>query len=390
MANEVYANGMEIACKAGTGKVIAAFPDVCMTPPENPATPPGIPVPYLNTGFASDTTGGSKNVKISYKEIMLKNKSCFKTSTGDEAGCAAKKGVVSSKNKGKVYFIKWSMDVKLEGKNVDRHFDMTTNNHGSPTANEAVPWLYTDKQVLSPDSKCGGDIKKKADACEGKEEPHCPGVLSRNTEDLKKQVKLAPTKRRAEVRALDSGKIGKESRTSKAAKAATKEANNDECVKKSRCQLKPYVPLKRKGQPECCPGQRPHHIPPQACFKGKGVTVKKYNKDRALCVCMEGTSQHYGSHGKNHAAIDFLAGANGIKPNDNCTIADYNNICAAAVAKQCGCDPECIEQQLSESLKPTNRKIRHAHSKSNHSVSDKDKAALKKKFKALSKALTGR
>ena len=86
-----------------------------MTPPENPATPPGVPVPYPNTGLASDTTDGSKSVQISGKEIMLKNKSYFKKSMGDEAGCAAKKGCVTSVNRGKVYFIAWSMDVKVEG-----------------------------------------------------------------------------------------------------------------------------------------------------------------------------------------------------------------------------------------------------------------------------------
>jgi hypothetical protein len=34
---------------------------------------------------------------------MLKDKSVFKTSTGDEAGSAPKKGVVTSKIKGKVF-----------------------------------------------------------------------------------------------------------------------------------------------------------------------------------------------------------------------------------------------------------------------------------------------
>jgi hypothetical protein len=165
MANKVFANGMEIACKAAAGKVICAFPDVCMTPPENPATPPGVPVPYPNTAMASDTTNGSKSVKISDKEIMLKDKSCFKTSTGDEAGSAAKKGVISSKNKGKVYFIKWSMNVKVEGENVDRHLDMTTNNHASPQANEAVPWPYIDAIAMAkkdhPCKEMAEDIKAK-------------------------------------------------------------------------------------------------------------------------------------------------------------------------------------------------------------------------------------
>jgi hypothetical protein len=97
MSNQVYANGMEVACKAAAGKSICAFPDVCFTPPLTPATPPGVPIPYPNTGMASDCSGGSTTVKISGKEVMLKNKSYFKKSMGDEAGAAPKKGVVTSK-----------------------------------------------------------------------------------------------------------------------------------------------------------------------------------------------------------------------------------------------------------------------------------------------------
>src|SRR3954454_15235118 len=118
MPNEVFANNNEISCKSGDGKSICCFPDVCMTPPENPATPPGVPVPYPNTGMASDTTDGSTSVKVSGQEVMLKDKSYFKRSMGDEAGCAPKKGVVTSVNMGKVYFVMWSMDVKVEGENV--------------------------------------------------------------------------------------------------------------------------------------------------------------------------------------------------------------------------------------------------------------------------------
>lgn len=162
MANKVYANGQEIACKAGSGKTICAMPDVCFTPPENPATPPGVPVPYPNSGFDSDTTEGSKTVKISGEEIMLKNKSYFKKSTGDEAGAAAKKGMITSTNTGKVYFIKWSMDVKFEGENVNRNLDMTTNNHASPNGNEAVPWVF--QADFATFSNQEGPCKKEADA----------------------------------------------------------------------------------------------------------------------------------------------------------------------------------------------------------------------------------
>src|SRR5213595_1279282 len=101
MSNEVYANGMEVSCKAAAGKSICAFPDVCMTPPQTPATPPGVPIPYPNTGMASDTSDGSTSVKISGQEVSLKRKIYFKKSMGDEAGCAPMKGVVTHKNTGK-------------------------------------------------------------------------------------------------------------------------------------------------------------------------------------------------------------------------------------------------------------------------------------------------
>ena len=143
MSNKVFANMMEVSCKAGAGKSICAFPDVCFTPPLTPATPPGVPIPYPNTGMASDTTSGSTSVKISGKEVMLKNKSYYKRSTGDEAGCAPKKGVITSTNMGKVYFTAWSMDVKVEGENVVRHFDLTTHNHNPPPG-QTAPWPNID------------------------------------------------------------------------------------------------------------------------------------------------------------------------------------------------------------------------------------------------------
>jgi hypothetical protein len=151
MANDVFANGREISCKAGSGKSICAFPDVCFTPPENPTTPPGVPIPYPNTGMTSDTTSGSKNVKVSNKEVMLKNKSYFKKSTGDEAGSAAKKGVVTSVNRGKVYFNSWSMDVKIEGQNVVRHLDLTTHNHASQPG-QTPPWPYADTMAFDAET----------------------------------------------------------------------------------------------------------------------------------------------------------------------------------------------------------------------------------------------
>ena len=166
MSNQVYANNMEVSCKQAAGKSICAFPDVCMTPPETLATPLGVPVPYPNTGMASDTTSGSTTVSVSGQEVMLKNKSYFKKSTGDEAGCAAKKGVITSTITGKIYFTMWSMDVKIEGENVVRHLDMTTHNHASNPGNEGIPWPHIDEMAMSAGGgDCKGDIAKEKDAC---------------------------------------------------------------------------------------------------------------------------------------------------------------------------------------------------------------------------------
>ena len=140
MANKVFANNQEIACKAAAGKSIAAFPDPCFSPPSPPAG--WIPIPYANTAYAKDTTNASKTVFISGKPVMKKDASYFKTSTGNEPA-AGPLGIITGKKKGKAYFISWSMNVKIEGKNVDRHMDGMTHNHGSVPGNTA-PWVYVD------------------------------------------------------------------------------------------------------------------------------------------------------------------------------------------------------------------------------------------------------
>jgi hypothetical protein len=176
MANNVFANDMEISCKAAAGKSICAFPDTCFTPPQTPATPPGVPTPYPNTGMASDTTDGSSTVQISGQEVGIKDKSCFKRSSGDEAGCAPKKGMINSQNSGKVFFAQWSMDIKIEGENVPRHLDMTTHNHGS-NANEAAPWPYIDTMAMSDNHPCKQSVIRERDACDPNKTP--PGSAAR-------------------------------------------------------------------------------------------------------------------------------------------------------------------------------------------------------------------
>lgn len=121
MAVTVGVNNMSVVHKGSGGKTIA-FPDVCKTP--SPAGP--IPIPYPNIAKSSDTAKGSKKVKCDGNPICLKD-SNFSTSTGDEAGSAGG-GVVSNKTKGKAEFVNFSFDVKVEGKNVARAFDLMLHN----------------------------------------------------------------------------------------------------------------------------------------------------------------------------------------------------------------------------------------------------------------------
>jgi hypothetical protein len=161
MSHTVYANDNAVACKAGDVKVIAAFPDVCKSPPGPPTGP--LPVPYAASSFAQDLHAGSKSVKIGGQPIALKNQSYFKSSPlGNEAatkGFGA--GIASQQMGGKTYFAMWSMNVRAEGANVCRHTDIATSNHGS-NAN-TPPMAALDKATIPAASEA--EQKPKCECC---------------------------------------------------------------------------------------------------------------------------------------------------------------------------------------------------------------------------------
>lgn len=344
MGNDVFANGMEVSCKAADGKSIACFPDVCFTPPQTPATPPGVPIPYPNTAFAKDTTKGSRTVKISRKEVMLRNKSHFKTSTGDEAGCAPKKGVMTSKIKGKAYFTRWSMDVKVEGKNVVRNLDMTTHNHGSFPSNTG-PWPYVDTAAFAPGSACDKNIQDEKDACQGfkpyGDKDPCPpspnGKPSTDPEALQYASEVI----------ADRDGAGK-------------------CLKARRCKLQPYSKT-AKGKGGCCDGQTGHHLIEASAFHtvGRGGSgsrplfgCSRYNQAQAPSICAEGTGHGVGTHGLLHT----FQSAKAMKCEPKVlwsppvpvteratTVRQAQKDGASAVSDtfpESNCDEECIEAQL--------------------------------------------
>jgi Domain of unknown function (DUF4150)/GHH signature containing HNH/Endo VII superfamily nuclease toxin 2 len=272
MSNQVFANNMEISCKAANGKSICAFPDVCFTPPMTPFTPPGVPIPYPNTGMASDCTAGSTTVKISGQEVMLKNISFFKRSSGDEAGVAAKKGVITSMNMGKVYFTAWSMDVKVEGENVVRMLDLTTHNHMASMPGNTPPWPYIDTVAVPA---VGGGAGGSSDSA---------------------SAKKCSKEKKAEQQAC-SGKTGDE------------QCANAACQTARKCILVPAVPDKRAGEVGCCNGKTPHHLLEVHCFtkvgerksRGRLPNFSQYDDRKAPCVCCDTASRFKGDHGTLHA-----------------------------------------------------------------------------------------
>lgn len=342
MANQVFANNREIACKAASGKAICAFPDVCFTPPQTPATPPGVPIPYPNTGLARDTSNGSRTVKISGQEVMLKNRSYFKQSLGDEAGCAPKKGVVTSKNRGKVYFNAWSMDVKFEGENVVRHLDLTTHNHASPLGNTA-PWTYADRMALGMRTeKCEKEADQAQKACGDLDQKATCPPAAQALADLRAQRHAA---RQAGANTSRPRAMGKEIK--KMEKQLAGAIQRDPCQRAMRCFLTPYD----SGQ--CCPGQTPDHLIEAKAFvlpgENRETGTKRpgwenYQASKAPCLCAEGGAASVSTHGVLSARRKVAIKQHGPAPMDLDTAATIGAKSAAKTFR--GCSEDCIKAQL--------------------------------------------
>jgi len=125
MGVTVGVNSRSVVHKS-SGGITIAFPDVCKTP----IGPAVVPIPYPNIALSKHSAKTTKTVKCDGNPVCVKT-SNFSTSTGDEPGVL--KGIISSKIKGKAEFVTYSPDVKFEGKNVTRAFDlMLHNNKNTP------------------------------------------------------------------------------------------------------------------------------------------------------------------------------------------------------------------------------------------------------------------
>jgi hypothetical protein len=310
MGTNVYANGLEIAGKASSGKSVAQFPDVCFTPPTAPPTPSGVPVPYPNTAMASDCENGSTRVQIGGKEVMLKNKSYIASSKGNEAGGAPQKNILTHTNRGKAYFTAWSMNVRIEGENVPRHLDPMTHNHASQPG-DGTPWVYMSVQApatgTSAMARCR--LVRYADGCEGTG-----------------SKKMTPHHCVPDHCFKDPGKFGG------------------------------YYPGAIKHRDGLC-----------ICVEGSD----KYKQDRTGASIShwsyETFSQHYhalAEHGRIHAKFDELESAlgRGGKPGGSASLGQLESTAAKVIAEVTGCDEKALKKQLrayhSERGLPANTKLR--------------------------------
>ncbi len=273
---------------------------------------------------------------------MLKHKSHFKKSTGDEAGSAPKKGIVTGRNTGKVYFISWSMDVKIEGENVVRHLDMTTHNHASDPGNTA-PWTYQDRMALGMKTgECSDEIDAAKKACgdDLNRKATCPP----EGQDLANARSKFDSQRKAGASKTELNSIRSDIRQRERKLAG---ASQRPCQRALRCFLTPY------DSGHCCPGQTPDHLIEVKCIVeagGSRQTGKKrpgwdgYDSNKAPCLCAEGEAATVSTHGVLSSRRKVAMQARGTGDMSLDEAATIGAKSASTTFK--GCSENCLKAQL--------------------------------------------
>jgi len=257
----------------------------------------------------------------------MKDQSTFKTSTGDEAATKSQgMGVVTHTIQGELSFASWSMDVKFEGANVDRHLDMTLQNEQCQPDN-TPPWIYQDAAATQPIpvKECEGEVNRAKAACE------------------------------------NSGHITRE-----------QQCADEKCSKAKKCLLVSYRQGARKGQSStvgCCGKETPHHLVEAhgLCEQGdRGVPLPEFNVNKpphqqpydergAPCVCAKGsrwTKEHGAFHalvGQKENAAVALAKATGADDQKawNYGQAKQEGVSAhQKIFPDSGCTDGCLKKQL--------------------------------------------
>ncbi len=182
--------------KGSSGIATATIPNICKMPGP-PA--PFVPAPLPNIGKSGDSPKGySKKVKIEGKTVAIKGAS-FK-SMGDMASKGTGGGLISANTHGLTKFIgPGSMDVKIEGKNVQLLGDPMLNNcgpSGSPPNSATLQGLLQKTGLIAivGDEPCVICGKKHGEDKQLKESVKTKESAKELRELAKKAVKLAKGK----------------------------------------------------------------------------------------------------------------------------------------------------------------------------------------------------
>lgn len=364
MGTNTYANKFEICSKSASGKSLCAFPDPCFTPPVTPAGTEVV-IPYPNTAMASDLDKGSAKVLICNKMAALEKDSYLKTSMGNEAAkpSTMQGGVMTKTTKGKAYFIRWSNDVKFEGKGVCRHIDQTTHNHGSPPGH-CTPMPFLDgadipvgcqdliEKITTSDPGCNATVETASRSKTKKvlkiPDSQCAGLeflpsdlhLGRNLTEINAQF------------ALSAIEVGEKMR--QMSESMEKTAAKNPCLKMLRCVLQKHWTTENTKQDttketklSCCPGQSGHHVIPKSMANAKDVGMPCWpSKGTAPSICVEGVNNEHGSHGRIHDVLDKKF-ADVKEMNCKELIGMFSGV----LKDEFDCDKDCIAAQLEAAKK---------------------------------------
>ncbi|MCY1357105.1 GHH signature containing HNH/Endo VII superfamily nuclease toxin 2 [compost metagenome] len=126
------------------------------------------------------------------------------------------------------------------------------------------------------------------------------------------------------------------------------QAQRSPCIRARKCMLVPYnnskKPQVNKGE-GCCPGQTGHHVIPDAAMKGNSCYS---GEGKAPTICLEGTNQHHGSHGKAHDELNNILEDRNINIGDPISYENMRDhgIKAVQRASVGHCSEKCLRNQL--------------------------------------------
>jgi len=367
MSSHVFANGREVLCAVSTGKVLAAFPDVCLSPPGPPAGP--IPIPYPNFAKAADVANGSRQVFIKGKPIIKRSSSYLKKITGDEAATRSFGGsVITHTITGTAWFQSWSPNVFVEGEEVVRHLDLCTTNHAAQALGATPPMAAM--ASIDPPSSSGGACDASrgaiAEQCDSDEKKACPDATTLNQaktslKDERERLKaLTPKPTKANIK-IQTQRHKDDVRDEYQDYA--KQIARNPCRQALRCELTPFA------DSNCCEPQTPHHVVDVCSFLQPGQRklpkaqqqkrpgCSGYDENKALCVCAEG-GNNTGTHGLLHLKQRQWSQKWKETQQQQVTAGSAAAPWTLATAVQCGvtsiakvfplsnCDQDCLTQKL--------------------------------------------